>query len=128
MVIFPTSNTFHRYAKAGIIKTLEELALSKNITMRLLMPIKKGELGFQKVFKNYETIRKFSVLYLKDIDTRMTIFILDNEFSLTIEVKDDDKDNLEESTGLATYSNSESTVFSYVSIFENLWIENTPVN
>ena len=127
MVIFPTSNTFHRYAKAGIIKTLEELSLSKNIAMRLLMPIKRGEMSFQQVFKNYETIRKFSLLYHKGIDTRMAIFILDNEFSLTIEVKDDDIDSLEESTGLATYSNSESTVFSYISIFENLWIENTRV-
>ena len=89
------------------------------------MPIKRGEMSFQQVFKNYETIRKFSLLYHKGIDTRMAIFILDNEFSLTIEVKDDDKDSLEESTGLATYSNSESTVFSYISIFENLWIENT---
>jgi hypothetical protein len=128
MVIFPTSNTFHRYANTGIIKTLEELAFSKNITIRLLMPIKKGEISFQQLLKNYETIRKFSRLYHRGIDTRMAIFILDNEFSLTIEVKDDDKDNLEESTGLATYSNSESTVFSYVSIFENLWIENTQVN
>ena len=127
MVIFPTSNTFHRYVKAGIIKTLEELVLSKNIPMRLLMPMKRGEIGFQDVFENYETIKKFSVLYKKGIDTRMAIFILDNEFSLTIEVKDDDKDNLEESTGLATNSNSESTVFSYISIFENLCIENTRI-
>jgi len=125
MVIFPTSNTFHRYVNAGIIKTLEELVSSKNITMRLLMPMKRGGMSFQEVFENYETIKKFCVLYQKGIDTRMAVFILDNEFSLTIEVKDDDKDNLEEATRLATYSNSESTVFSYISIFENLWIENT---
>ena len=39
-----------------------------------------------------------------------------------IEVKDYDKDYLEESTGLATYSNSESTVFSYISIFKNFLV------
>ena len=39
-----------------------------------------------------------------------------------IEVKDYDRDNLEESTGLATYSNSESTVFSYISIFKNFLV------
>jgi hypothetical protein len=49
----------------------------------------------------------------------------DNEFSLTIEVIDDDKDSLEESTGQATYFNSESIIFTYISIFENLRIENT---
>ncbi len=47
---------------------------------------------------------------------------------MTAEVKDDEKDNDEyESTievlGLATYSNSESTVLSYASIFETLWIQ-----
>jgi two-component system, OmpR family, sensor histidine kinase VicK len=46
---------------------------------------------------------------------------------LTAEVKDDEKDNeydsVIEALGLATYSNSESTVLSYASIFETLWIQ-----
>jgi hypothetical protein len=42
---------------------------------------------------------------------------------LTIEVKDDSKDNFSEATGLATYSNTESTVFADYSMFENLWIQ-----
>jgi hypothetical protein len=43
--------------------------------------------------------------------------------SLTIELKDDTKCDSSEATGLATYSNSETTVLSYISIFEILWIE-----
>ena len=40
------------------------------------------------------------------------------------ELKDDTKEETsDEAIGLATYSNSEATVFSYVSIFENLWIQ-----
>jgi two-component system, OmpR family, sensor histidine kinase VicK len=46
---------------------------------------------------------------------------------LTVEVKDSDEnvdyDSTVEVPGLATYSNSESTVLSYVSIFETLWIQ-----
>ncbi len=63
--------------------------------------------------------------FVKNIILGIYAIGFDNEFSLAIEVKDDDKDSLEVSTELATYSNSESTVFSYISIFENLWIENT---
>jgi hypothetical protein len=44
---------------------------------------------------------------------------------MTAEVKDneDDIDSTVEVLGLATYSNSESTVLSYASIFETLWIQ-----
>jgi len=38
-----------------------------------------------------------------------------------VELKDDTKDDTKEAIGLATYSNSKSTVFSYVSIFDTLW-------
>ena len=56
----------------------------------------------------------------------MTV-IVDKELCLTAEVKDHENDNDEydsnEVLGLATYSNSESTVLSYASIFETLWIQ-----
>jgi hypothetical protein len=36
--------------------------------------------------------------------------------------REDSAEPFEEAIGLATYSNSEPTVFAYSSIFENLWI------
>jgi signal transduction histidine kinase len=57
------------------------------------------------------------------IQTRVTVLIIDRRYSLTIELKDDSKDNSNEAIGLATYSNSKSTVLSYVSIFESLWMQ-----
>jgi hypothetical protein len=42
------------------------------------------------------------------------------ELSLVIKLKDDSKQNSNEAIDLATYSNSESTVLSYASIFETL--------
>jgi hypothetical protein len=44
--------------------------------------------------------------------------IVDNKLSLVIEEK-----KYEDPVGIATYSNSKSTVLSYASIFENLWIQ-----
>jgi two-component system, OmpR family, sensor histidine kinase VicK len=47
--------------------------------------------------------------------------IVDKKFSLVVELKDDTKEASHDAIGLATYSNSKSTVLSYVSIFESLW-------
>ena len=44
-----------------------------------------------------------------------------------IELKDDAKQNSNEAVDFATYSNSESTVLSYASIFKTLWIQNNVV-
>jgi hypothetical protein len=50
--------------------------------------------------------------------------VVDQSLCLTVELKDDSKEDSDEAiVGLATYSNSEATVFSYISIFENLWIQ-----
>jgi signal transduction histidine kinase len=46
---------------------------------------------------------------------------VDRKTSLAIELKDDTKDNIHQAIGLSSYSNSKSTVLSYVSIFETLW-------
>lgn len=59
---------------------------------------------------------------LKSIKTKLTTIVTDTEISLVIEEKkNEDESNL----GLATYSNSESTVISCASIFENLWAQST---
>jgi signal transduction histidine kinase len=46
---------------------------------------------------------------------------VDRKYSLVVELKDGTKQTTEEAIGLATYSNSKSTVLSYSSIFESLW-------
>ena len=69
----------------------------------------------------------------KSLLAKVTTLVVDNELSLTVELKDDSKKTSEEeeeeeeeeedAVGLATYSNSDSTVLTYVSIFKNLWIQ-----
>ena len=64
----------------------------------------------------------------KSVKTKVTTFLADNELSLVIELKDDNIDTgNEEAIGLATYSNSESTVLSNASIFETLWLSQSKV-
>jgi hypothetical protein len=54
---------------------------------------------------------------------KLTTLVVDQSLCLTVELKDDTRESSDEAIGLATYSNSEATVFSYASIFENLWIQ-----
>jgi hypothetical protein len=54
---------------------------------------------------------------------KLTTLIVDQSLCLTVELKDDALEASEEDAiGLATYSNSDSTAFAYISIFENLWM------
>jgi two-component system, OmpR family, sensor histidine kinase VicK len=55
--------------------------------------------------------------------TKIRILVVDKASSLVVELKDDTKESSYEAMGLATYSNSKSTVLSYVSIFETLWMQ-----
>ena len=63
----------------------------------------------------------------ESIKTKVTTIMADREVSLVVESKDDTKENNNEAIGLATYSNSESTVLSYASIFEALWISSSKI-
>ncbi|MDP9016514.1 MAG: hypothetical protein M3M87_07150 [Thermoproteota archaeon] len=67
-------------------------------------------------------------------NNNLTLLIVDQSFSLTVELNDNEEDNIKQQPsedqgegdpgiGLATYSNSDSTVFAYTSIFENLWMQ-----
>ncbi len=115
--IFPTVKTFERYRHEGVVQFLSEVATQRNISVRVLSA-KDTELKRQN--------QKLNIRYLKEpptLQSRVITIIIDNELSLTIELKDDTKYDSSEATGLATYSNSEATVLSYISIFEILWIE-----
>ena len=78
-----------------------------------------------KIANTIQRLGRINEIQIRNIEptmqTRMTILVVDRKYSLVIELKDDTKDNLEEAIWLATYSNSKSTVLSYVSIFDTLW-------
>jgi hypothetical protein len=113
--IFPTTKTIERYLHEGIIEFLNEAATKRNVSVRVLAA--KDHVSKLKD-------HNMDIRYLKEPLTMQVITILvDNQFSLIIELKDDVKDNSSEAIGLATYSNSEATVLTYNSIFELLWIK-----
>jgi hypothetical protein len=122
-VLFATINSFYRAESDGIIDLLGA-ARSRGINIRVLIKIDnetKKDIPKDMIKKKHDLI---NVNFIRQpLRSKITTFIIDQSFSLTIEVNDDSKDNFSEATGLATYSNSESTVFTDYSMFENLWIQ-----
>jgi two-component system sensor histidine kinase VicK len=120
LVIFSRANTLRKYEKLGMLDIVRKKA-DKEIEVRILIGTDKPVDG-----RDVEWIKEYPQIELrylnKSIQTSLTTVVTDRELSLVIEEKEDE-DSID--LGLATYSNSESTVLSCASIFENLWAQST---
>jgi two-component system, OmpR family, sensor histidine kinase VicK len=58
---------------------------------------------------------------IEELQWPLSIAVVDRKSSVVVEIKDDSKNSSYQAIGLATFSNSPSTVPSYVTIFETLW-------
>ena len=153
LIIFSTANAFHRQEKAGLIKFLTEIASEKgnNVNIKIMTPIdnklqdtkreleniqtddeieekdkkEDKQLEYEQEEKNIQpNSKKIHIKFIESqLQTTISLLIVDRKYSLAIELKDDTKDTTYEAIGLATYSNSKSTVLSYVSMFETLWLQ-----
>ena len=148
LIIFSTANAFHRQEKAGLIKFLTEIASEKdnNVNIKIMTPIDNKLQDTKRELENIQTdeeieekdtkleygkekniqpnSKKIHIKFIESqLQTTISLLIVDRKYSLAIELKDDTKDTVYEAIGLATYSNSKSTVLSYVSMFETLWLQ-----
>ena len=127
LLVFSTANAFHRQERTGMIKLLKEAAVGRRVQIRILTPIDdliKGTV--QKLIREQQQQNQplIDIRFIgRFSQTKIRILVVDRECSLVVELKDDTKESSFEAMGLATYSNSKSTVLSYVSIFETLWMQ-----
>ncbi|MDQ6668729.1 MAG: ATP-binding protein [Thermoproteota archaeon] len=129
LVMYSTANAFHRQERAGGIQFLTEAATERGVKVRILTP--EDELIVETARKlmmvqeeAQQPHEKIGIRYIQPhFQTKVTILIVDKKYSLAVELKDDTKQTSNEAIGLATYSNSQSTVLSYASIFESLWTQ-----
>jgi two-component system, OmpR family, sensor histidine kinase VicK len=116
LILYSTANAFHRivkrYADLG-----REMATKYRVKIRILTPFDDS------IKQSVEELGKYvEFRYIpEELQTHLTIGLVDRKFSFVVETNDDSKDSSYEAMGLATFSNSASTVSSYVSIFETLW-------
>ena len=133
MLIIPTVNAFLREERIGAIKLLKQATIERNVMVRIIGPSNKiieNELPAeghrpkekQDDSKNQQRqqIQHNDVRFEQTAVTTVTILVVDRKESLAIEKTDDSKLDFVKAIGLSTYSNSEPTVMSYVSIFEGL--------
>ena len=132
MLIIPTNKAFERQERIGIIGLVKQVAREKNLRVRMLVHVENLENSQELVQEPFPLKENYQQdptnnIYIRYIaehqsaELQETILIVDRKFSFVIELIDDTKATFEEAIGLATYSNSKSTAFSYVSIFESLW-------
>ncbi len=136
-IMFSAPNTFKRFVGIGILDMLKKSVLEHNADVRILVNMEKGKDEVAKItnelaMENYGAPEErnhsigFRPVMKSLFHTKITTFNVDSAFSLTVEMKDgggdgDANDCFEESVGMATYSNNQSTVDRYATIFENLW-------
>jgi hypothetical protein len=123
LVLFSTVNSFYRAEKYGLLDLLGK-ASRQGTNVRVLTKVDDEtmkDVSKQKIKEKHELI---NVNFIeKSVRSRITTLVIDQTFSLAMEVSDDNENEFSAATGLSTYSNSESTVFTYYSMFENLWIQ-----
>jgi two-component system, OmpR family, sensor histidine kinase VicK len=119
LIIFHTANAMLRQTKSGVIDLIIENAIKYKTKVKILVPID------DKIKDILHRLEQISGVQIRNIEqsmqTRVTILVVDRSFSLVIDLNDDTKQSSNKSIGLGVYSNSKSTVLSYVSIFESLW-------
>ena len=123
LLIFPTTGSFIRQEKIGVIQLAKQGAKERNVKVRILMPsnslTEQIVIQLMRYYPNHIDVR-----YIEQMsETKATILVVDRKSSLVMELRDDSKTTFVEAIGLSTYSNSKAGVLSYVAIFENLWVQ-----
>ena len=122
LTIYPSINAFRRQMRIGAMHLFREV-LRHGIRVRILIPADEQEIT-QIVNEVTLALPQLNIRSIhKSLPTHMGIVVIDRKESLTIESRDDTKDNYYDAAGLAAYSNSRPIALSYSSIFENLWIQ-----
>jgi hypothetical protein len=122
LILFSTANAFHRQEKAGALELLKEAATLRDIKVRILVLIYNNNTANERIQQMKDAAIDIRTIK-PTFQNKLTTLVIDRSICLTVELKDDTRETSDEAIGLATYSNSEATVFSYASIFENLWIQ-----
>ena len=124
LILFPTKNTFYRNENEGLMKLLKDITMRSGIKIRILIYLDRVN-SREPINLDYSAGDRISVVLLEESELQPKIInmIIDNEYSLAVELEDDSALDLTGAIGFATYSNSDSTVSTYLSIFETLWIQ-----
>jgi signal transduction histidine kinase len=121
LILFSSASAVRRQIDMDGLQLLKEILEKRSARVRVLIPadddimsatIKEIKLTYPQI-----DIRKID----KSLQTRITIVLVDKKECIIVESREDAEDNSYHAAGLTTYSDSESIVSSYISIFESFW-------
>ncbi len=128
LLVVPIFNKFNNHKKTSISDLLNEVYKSSKIKVRIVVPLhrfvlKKEIEDYFNTLANDNNRNDINIRYIESTldKPKSTTLIADKQSSIMMELKDDTPQGFYESIGPSTYSNTKSSVLSYVFIFENLW-------
>ncbi len=124
-IIYSTSNAFYLQEKSGTLQLLKEMAdKNKELNINILLPVEssiKESLSFNLLSKNIINNNIVFQDIAPSVNIKIKSLVVDRKESLIMELKHIREEKLTASIGFSIYSNSESIVLSYASIFEVLY-------
>ncbi len=127
LLLLPTTSAFLREQKIGIVQSLQNAAM-RGVKVKILTPTdEKIAPTVEAIFHNKgsSTIELRSIRHKSAAEAsheaRTKILVIDRKKYLVVELKDDSKETFVDAVRLAIYSTTQSTVNSYITLFENLW-------
>jgi two-component system, OmpR family, sensor histidine kinase VicK len=121
-IMHSTLNAFYIQEHSGTLDLLKNMAEHNNeLSIRILTPLDSSINQSLSI----SSLRKYPNIQIQDIAPSISIKIktltVDRKESMIMELKHPIEGNIPFATGFSIYSNSESTVSSYASIFEVLY-------
>src|SRR5215208_6388926 len=121
LLFLPTTTAYRREEKIGIFESLEEAA-ARGADIRILLPTDKEiEEKIQEKIKSKKGFEVRKIRTTIPTESRSKIVIIDRREYLMVELRDNSKETFIEAVGSAIFSNSNSTVLSYVTMLDSLW-------
>jgi two-component system sensor histidine kinase VicK len=129
-ILYSTANAFYLQEKSGTLQLLKEMSEQKNknnnnnLKISILLPIDSSirkSLSFNLLNKNLKNNNIVFQDIAPSINTKIKSLVVDRKESLIMELKHTMEEKHTASIGFSIYSNSQSIVLSYASIFEVLY-------
>ena len=128
LLFFPSTNSFWLIEDNNEIIELLAEAINKYIKVKIIIHIDNSEdsNATTKIDQKIKEVNKVLGTYVnyttKKIDAKTIMLIADQAISLSISIKDHDKNIFKDALDMASFSNNELNVSTLLSFFDSLWI------
>jgi signal transduction histidine kinase len=121
LILFSSASAVRHQINMDGLQLLKEILEKHSAKVRVLIPADDDIMStaMKEIKLTYPQIDIRNID--KSLQTRITIVLVDKKECVIVESREDAEDNSYHAAGLTTYSDSESIVSSYISIFESFW-------